>query len=220
MKIVEEYLFDKRIKIINKENEGLSSARNRGIKEVTGEYILFVDSDDWLELNAIEVLLNFLKEEDIIGGHFFYYDELKKVKEKRKMKVNYMYSNKGEMLLNETSEVMVWNKLYKLDFLRKNKLKFLENIIHEDEEFTLKCYMKSPIVRYIEVPTYNYRINRENSIMNRLQDSRELEKSLLSFEKIIQQYEKMIVEEKNEFKKLRIFLKMYFLYVEEKTQAF
>ena len=51
MKIVEEYLQDKRIKVINKENGGLSSARNRGIEEATGEYISFVDSDDYIDLN-------------------------------------------------------------------------------------------------------------------------------------------------------------------------
>ena len=51
MKIVEEYLQDKRIKVINKENGGLSSARNIGIKEATGDYISFIDSDDYISLN-------------------------------------------------------------------------------------------------------------------------------------------------------------------------
>ena len=57
MKIVEEYLSDERIKVINKENGGIASARNRGIDEATGEYISFVDSDDWLELNTYEKFL-------------------------------------------------------------------------------------------------------------------------------------------------------------------
>ena len=66
MKIVEEYLSDERIKVINKENGGIASARNRGIDEATGEYISFVDSDDWLELNTYEKLVEIIVDEDII----------------------------------------------------------------------------------------------------------------------------------------------------------
>ena len=64
MKIVEEYLSDERIKIINKQNGGLSSARNRGMEEATGKYIFFVDSDDWIELNTIEILVKNSKSVD------------------------------------------------------------------------------------------------------------------------------------------------------------
>lgn len=62
MKIVEEYLVDKRIRVINKENEGVASARNKGMEEARGEYISFVDSDDWLELDVFEKLISKKKE--------------------------------------------------------------------------------------------------------------------------------------------------------------
>lgn len=84
MKIVEEYLEDKRIKIINKNNGGLSSARNKGIEEATGEYIYFLDSDDWIEKDTIEVLVKNSKDVDIIEANFFYFDEITKIKEKNK----------------------------------------------------------------------------------------------------------------------------------------
>ena len=56
MKIAEEYLSDKRIKIINKENGGLSSARNAGMRIAQGKYICFIDSDDFIEKNMMEEL--------------------------------------------------------------------------------------------------------------------------------------------------------------------
>mgnify|MGYP000233519789 FL=1 len=84
MKIVEEYLLDERIKIINKENGGLASARNRGIEEATGEYIYFLDSDDWIEVNTIEVLVEESNNLDIIYSNFWYFDEKNQKKEKIK----------------------------------------------------------------------------------------------------------------------------------------
>ena len=77
MKIVEEYLSDERIKIINKQNGGLSSARNRGIEEATGDYISFIDSDDWIDLNMYKELCSQLIDEDILIYRFFNYDNKK-----------------------------------------------------------------------------------------------------------------------------------------------
>lgn len=96
MKIVEEYLSDERIKIINKENGGLSSARNRGMEEATGEYIYFLDSDDWIELNTIEILVENSKGVDIVGANFFYWDEIQKIKEKNKELLEENIIKRGE----------------------------------------------------------------------------------------------------------------------------
>ena len=76
MKIVEEYLDDERIKVINKENGGLSSARNRGMEEATGEYISFVDSDDWLDLKMYEELCSQINNENILILPFKYLFEV------------------------------------------------------------------------------------------------------------------------------------------------
>lgn len=80
MKIVEEYLVDERIKVINKENGGISSARNRGIEEATGEYVSFVDSDDWLEIDLYERIVQILEgnKVDIIVFNYNRYSENKK----------------------------------------------------------------------------------------------------------------------------------------------
>lgn len=120
MKIVEEYLLDERIKIINKENGGLASARNRGIEEATGEYIYFLDSDDWIEVNTIEVLVEESNNLDIIYSNFWYFDEKNQKKRKNKEKIKSNMSMTGEYLLGYSTEIMVWNKIYKKVFLKKN----------------------------------------------------------------------------------------------------
>lgn len=114
MKIVEEYLQDKRIKVINKENGGLSSARNRGIEEATGEYISFVDSDDYIDLNLYNTIVSeMLSREEI---YIFNYNRYKE-------KINYLESNVLNLkkmkkipqnLLFRTINGECWNKVYKV----------------------------------------------------------------------------------------------------------
>lgn len=194
MQIVEEYLIDKRIKIINKENGGLSSARNRGIIEATGEYIIFIDSDDWIEKDTIEYFIKNLSIEDIIGANFYFYDEEKKIKYKKYLDVEYNKIKNGEYCLNDGYEIVVWNKLYKKEFLIRNNIVFLEGVIHEDIDFSFRCYMNSPKVKYLEKCTYTYRINRKNSIMSNVKEKREL--SIISFKKIILSLERFIKNNK------------------------
>ena len=117
---------DERVKIINQKNGGLSCARNTGIDNANGEYICFVDSDDFLENDFVEVLLNFAKEKnvDICACDFWYIDENDK-KWTLKEKNDKMYSNieaiKDILLDNQKTEVMTWNKIYKLDIFKKYK---------------------------------------------------------------------------------------------------
>ena len=207
MKIVEEYLSDERIKIINKQNGGLSSARNRGMEEATGKYIFFVDSDDWIELNTIEILVKNSKSVDIVGTNFFYWDEIQKIKKKNKELLEENIIRKGEYFFNKFTEIMVWNKLYRYSFLKEKKLIFLEGIIHEDEEFTFKCYMNSPEVKYINEYLYNYRVNRENSIMNNSKKNEKLEFSIKSLEMIVQSLKESVKEEFSLFIKMRFYLR-------------
>ena len=128
---------DDRIKIINKDNGGVSKARNDGIDTANGEYILFVDSDDWLEINTIEILNNILNEKDVDLIIFNINKILKK-----------QYINNEKDLLNCLSKLMVTekinspgNKLYKKSILTQNEVRFVDNIgIAEDLLFNLEYY--------------------------------------------------------------------------------
>lgn len=188
MKIIEEYIRDNRIKIINKENGGLSSARNRGIEEATGKYIFFVDSDDWLENNTIEELINNLEDEEILECNFFIYDEITNIKERNKLKIS-NYEVHKEKQFYEPLEMVVWNKLYNRKFLNDNNIRFLEGVIHEDVEFTIKTFVKVKKVKYINEYVYNYRINRKNSIMYKVKKKEYKEQSKESLKEIVKNLE-------------------------------
>lgn len=107
-------LIDGRCVILKKENGGLSSARNYGLKRATGSYIMFVDSDDWLEKNAIELLLTNIKKNnaDIVQGEaIYFYENHKKIDE---LAYGLIENDKLIEYFRQTQiKTYVWNKLYK-----------------------------------------------------------------------------------------------------------
>ena len=115
--IVERYKnIDSRVKVYNKKNGGLSDARNTGIKYAEGEFICFVDSDDWVSSDYVETLISMFEEKvDITCGGFVYYYNSRKIVCMEHMK-NKVLSNKeatkalcnGKWMTNH-----VWNKMYR-----------------------------------------------------------------------------------------------------------
>lgn len=118
---------DSRIRVINQENQGVSKARNRGIAEAKGEYIRFVDSDDYVDEDSNEKLLTMLKKQDadmvIAGYHHLYFgrDVLKLPKEGTYEMDKLTGSQKEEwrQLYLQGFLNMPWNKLYKKEFIRE-----------------------------------------------------------------------------------------------------
>lgn len=160
---------DSRIKVIHKPNGGLSDARNAGMKVANGEFVLFVDSDDWIERNMIEVLYNEIvhSDSDIVAcGIRMVWDDGSPDKILTEACGKRVFNSKEEAMTSLMQEMCilqtVWNKLYK----RKN----IENIlfpvgkINEDEFWTWKAIASSNKVVYIDVPLYNY-LQRSGSIM-------------------------------------------------------
>lgn len=171
-KIVDEYAKkDSRVKVIHQENQGLSFARNQGIKLAKGKYIAFVDSDDWVKEDAYAVL--FLKAEengvDIVLGDLFYYTEGKEIYRTRKyfFDVNQVYNGKKcfvKLIDSGNYGAMVCMNFYRLDFIRNNHLYF-EFLYHEDEYFTPRAFYYAKRVIDARMPFYYYR-QREGSIMH------------------------------------------------------
>lgn len=206
MKIINEYISDKRIIVINKENGGLSSARNVGMKLAKGEYIYFLDSDDFINEETLEILYNNSENADIVFSSFTYYNEKFKTNKKSKFKFPFNnYINKGIYFLYNGEEINVWNKLYKFSFLRKYKFSFIENIIYEDQDFGFKTFMMAQSVKYINNYNYNYRIFREGSIMSI--KNRELE--IFSVQILQKEMRNFLLNEKLEtFQKIRTYIKL------------
>jgi len=152
------------IKIVDRENGGLSAARNSGLDVATGEYILFVDSDDWVEPFMLNRLFTEIDGSDIIcfacretvGGAF---DTLT-----TEQTDGWNYYNRHALESRKVPFVCVWQRCYRREFLLENHLRFREGILHEDNEFTPKVCLKARNIKVIPEVLYNYRV-RSGSIM-------------------------------------------------------
>lgn len=163
-----------KIKIINCKNNGLSAARNIGILNSVGEYLLFLDSDDYLKCKeAFEIMYLEIKKNDLDFISFNFEYDFENKSKNYIMKRNKVIKNKimnGRKLyeleiMTKSFTPIVWNKLYKREVLMSNNLLFYEGIIHEDSEFTPKIYFLSKKVKFLDIPLIMYR-QREGSITN------------------------------------------------------
>lgn len=158
---------DQRITLIEQENHGVSFARNVGIKRAKGDYLMFVDGDDWLEKDAAyHMLLCADKSDaDIIKGSFIWHDPIRDKKRdhilaEKKYERQEVIKN---FLCGRNIPSSVWASLYKRDLICGNNLFFNESEkIGEDGVFTMKALDKAKIVYLTSVPVYNIRV-REGS---------------------------------------------------------
>lgn len=173
--ILNEYAEENdKIRIINQENKGLSAARNRGIKEAKGDYLFFLDSDDWIETNTLEVLEKQLvnNDYDVLCFKGKIYNEAEKIyiyDEDLDEEVlgGWDYYNKYALKLRNFHFVSSVLRLYKRQFLLENKLFFKEGIFHEDNLFTpIVCY-NAKSIKIINQTLYAYRI-RGGSITQKM----------------------------------------------------
>lgn len=163
-KICDEYaLKDRRVKVIHKKNGGQSSARNTGIDIAQGNYIGFVDSDDWIEPDMYEVLYKNCKNNNcdigVIGINFVY-------KDKRRQSLQYPLQkwNKKEAMLKLIEHKYFGNYFCSKLFSKKlfKEIKFKEEIIYEDIDLMYKIINKAEYVIAEGVFKYNY-LQREGS---------------------------------------------------------
>lgn len=170
LEILKDYASkDSRIKIIElSENQGVSIARNRGINDAKGNYILFLDPDDWLEFETIEDTLNKIKESDsdiaVFGSNYIDGDKI--TINQKQLEYLSEATSKGTKTFKSNFVNYAWDKLYKTEFIKNNNIMFIEHISQtEDVIFGLECLSHKPKVTYIPKCFYNYRINREGSAM-------------------------------------------------------
>lgn len=160
--IVEKYLekYPKKILYLEKENGGLSDARNFAIPYAKGEYVAFLDSDDYVELNMYEDMYKIAKNEesDMVECDFIW-----EYPDKSKIDTGEIYHGKHEML--EKIRVVAWNKLIKKNILDETKVIFPKGYRYEDIEFTYKLIPYLEKVSFLKRPCVHY-IQRDNSISN------------------------------------------------------
>lgn len=168
-KICDEYaLRDTRIKVIHQENSGLSGARNRGIDLSSGDYLIFLDSDDYLEKDILEQLVIAIEKHkcDIAVSGIIYCDENKNILLKKAVKEETIY-DKNEQIFNLLTSyeinTMAWGKLYNRNLF--NDLRYPLNKYHEDVYLTYKLLDKSKKTVVIPNMGFYYR-QVDNSIIH------------------------------------------------------
>lgn len=163
---------DNRIRYYKHKNIGVSQTRNKGIDLAQGEYVFFLDADDRITSDALQRLVNNVRnyDSDIVMGNYIHNHGKEMIK--RPQPTKYQYSKRDLCSINTKIELfvtnsrllsMVSNKLYRLDFIKKHKIRFDTDVLAEDRLFNLKCYVHGPTISAIEEYTYFY---------NHLEDSR------------------------------------------------
>lgn len=160
--IVKDFLarYPEKIRYLEKENGGLSDARNYAIPYAKGEYIAFLDSDDYVEKDMYESMYELAKKEnsDMVECDFYW-----EYPNKTKEDIGKIYQGKKEML--EKVRVVAWNKLIKREILEKTGIQFPKGYRYEDVEFTYKLIPYLEKVSFLKKPCIHY-IQRKGSISN------------------------------------------------------
>ena len=148
------------IKYLEKENGGLSDARNYAISYARGEYIAFLDSDEYVETNMYKEMYEIAQKEnsDMVECNFIW-----EYPNKTRIDIGTTYNNKHEMI--EKIRVVAWNKLIKREILEKSKVQFPKGYRYEDVEFTYKLIPFLEKVSFCKTPMVHY-VQREGSISN------------------------------------------------------
>ena len=176
---------DERIRVLRQVNQGLSAARNAGMELARGEYLLFLDGDDWLEKDALEVLGTEIEGEDVIcfGGRRYFeenktFEEADEIAEKSYV-CGWEYYQENALKSRHFAFVSVVMRAYRRAFLEEQGLQFKEGIYHEDNLFTPIVLFFAGKTRVVCKNLYNYRV-REGSIMTSPSNKNKLDKILIA----------------------------------------
>jgi len=164
IEIINENFKDKRIKIFHKKNGGLASARNYGVERSNGEYLFFVDSDDFLDINCLKEMYDKIKDDNADIVICDYYKLLENgVKTHEHMIPHYDMNNSKISVISMPSAC---GKLIKKSIFIDNNIKFLEKHYFEDNAIMPFVCALSKKTSYIEKPFYFY-LQRNGSILNK-----------------------------------------------------
>ncbi len=163
-RILKDHEQNSRIQIIHHENnKGLSEARNSGIKKSTGDYLFFLDSDDYIFPNSIELMAKEVNDTrssiDFIVGHVTGDHEAPDIKIENKYLIG------PEILKTYTQRkwyTQVWNKLYRRDLIINEQLFFQKDLVFEDVIWTFKLICVAQSMAVVNENTYSYNFNSQS----------------------------------------------------------
>ena len=160
LKILEKYQKkDKRIKLINQKNQGASVARNAGLDIANGEYIAFVDSDDYLELNAYEEAMKVALCDltvDMVEFNIAPFADDNHPNTKKTERYFKCVSNLKRSKYVYTPNI--WNKVFKREIINNMKIRFIPKLYAQDQFFTAAYTICSKNYKFVNLPLYHYRV--------------------------------------------------------------
>ncbi|MDU5920536.1 MAG: glycosyltransferase family 2 protein [Clostridiales bacterium] len=216
----EEAKQDNRIVFINKKNGGAASAKNKGLKVAKGDYITFVDSDDFIEPDMIEYMVNTIKKynSDIIQCSFInLYKNTEKFKQDKIVEQRISSKDFLELFLTKWDSSLFWNKLFKRDVIEN--VFFKEGRCIDDEFFTYKCVINSKSIVTSNKIVYNYRM-RKSGVMKSESSQKQILKDRVDY--LYERYDLVRTLYKDLYKDFLEHLLTYYLiiskdyYVDEK----
>ena len=162
------------VKVIHKNNGGLSDARNVGLEQATGDYVMFVDSDDfWVGEDSLERLIRETElspQCDFIGFNFFNYYESEDLYAQWKPYDEHIVGGKDKdsliqaLVRSGVVPMSAWGKIIKRDFLEKNNIRFIKGLLSEDIPWFLELLHHACGFRMVNQYMYAYRQQRLDSI--------------------------------------------------------
>lgn len=169
-KMCNTYSSNDNIKIVHKKNGGLSDARNYGLMYAKGNYVIFVDGDDFVDKNFVRRLYNNICQNNTdiacCNYYFYYSDDKKNVACKKVDKIITSDEALKDFFLDtHLCEVMAWNKIYKRSLFFDNNIKYPKGKYHEDLLTTYKLFVNAKKISVLSEPLYFYR-QRTGSIMS------------------------------------------------------
>lgn len=196
------YTYPSISKVVNQKNGGLSAARNSGLEVATGEWISYIDSDDFVDPKAMQRVINELNETETDIVAFDGYRFMHETKEKLPLfQYNIPFSHNegvqgltylsGMIANNMTNVVTAWDKIYRKSTLEKLKLKFVEGILHEDGPHTFRLFCNNVTVKFLHERVLYYR-QRAGSIINSSNSQKKMESKIFNI-----QHHLDLFEEKN-----------------------
>lgn len=159
------------IKIINQKNSGPAAARNRGIKEAQGKYVLFIDSDDFIAVNALEILYKYVEQHKSDVVIFDFYRDIPGVKNPKirhqkqvaqKYKDSQFNAKIAEPFVYRFIPMAPWNKIYSLDLIKD--IQFPIDTCYDDIPFWNIVYTKAERINYLPYALYFYDISRDTRL--------------------------------------------------------
>lgn len=190
---ISSYKGNVEFRVLHREkNGGLSAARNSGLDAATGDYIYFLDSDDYISNDCLEKLYSLMatySQTDMVQGGIISTNG-RKIFQVSSLNVDVFSANKDDIyakLVFGDVPVSSWNKLFCRDFLVRNNIRFYEGVIHEDVDFMYKVAHYITSIAFCDVPTYIYREQREGSILTSSNDEKSTKSRVIVYENCLRQ---------------------------------